>query len=181
MRAMPNRSIRTILLAAAALLALAAPAVAAPPPETVRYPVHNPVQDNGEHCGFPVKWDIHMDVTRTRWRDDAGNLTHETQFIREENTLHNLDTGKTLRDGPVTFVRNHFYRGGVRQYTVDSGLMVNISGHGERMLDTGLVKFRVGPDGRWDILKMIGHHPVYRVLDGQPFIGVMRAFCGVLD
>lgn len=172
---------RMTLLAIAALLMLAAPAAAAPPPVHDEFEVHNPLQDQGEHCGFPILWDINMSVRRTQYFDDSGQLVREVRRIREENTLQNLATGKTLRDGPVRFTRVHRFEGGQRISTTDSGLMLNINDGGERLMDRGTVTFRVLPDGRWDILEAHGMHPAYEALDGNRFIAVMSVFCDVLD
>lgn len=172
--------IRTILLALASLLLIAAPAAANPPvrDQIIR---QNPLRDNGEACGFPVLWDINMSIDRLRWFDDEGRVVREIQHITEDNTVHNLATGKVVRDGPVNFVRHHEYENGVRVRTTDTGVMVNIRDGGERLLDIGWVQYRVHPDGIWEIFRSAGHHPVFEVLDGNTFPASLRAFCGVLD
>jgi hypothetical protein len=174
--------IRSALAVAIGCLVMAAPAAAADlTPVRDHVEVHNPARDNGQNCGFPVLWDIHMSVDRTRWYDDSGRIVHERQHITEDNTVQNLATGKTLRDGPVNFVRRHTYEDGVRVRTVDTGVMVNISGEGEHLVDAGRVVYRVLPDGTWDVQETPGQHPVFEALDGNTFIAAMGAFCGVLD
>jgi hypothetical protein len=173
--------IRSVLAGAAVSLLLAAPAAASSTPVRDHVEVHNPARDNGENCGFPVLWDIHMSVDRTRWFNEAGQVVHETQRVSEENTVQNLATGKTLRDGPVRFFRRHFYEDGVRVRTIDTGVMVNVSGEGERLVDAGRAVYRVLPDGTWDVQKLYGPHPVFEALDGNKFIAALGAFCGVLD
>jgi hypothetical protein len=172
-----------ILLAAiASALLIAAPAAATTnPPVRDHVTVHNPLRDNGEHCGFPVLWDINMSIDRWTWRDDAGLITKQLLHIREDNTVHNLATGKVLRDGPVDFVRRHEYENGVRVRTTDTGVMVNIRDGRERLLDIGWVQYRVHPNGIWEIFRSGGHHPVFEVLDGNTFHASLGAFCGVLD
>jgi hypothetical protein len=177
---MPRMPKRLILVAIAATLLIAAPAASADTPVRDTFTQHTVVQDDGEDCGFPVLWDIHMTVDRTRWYDEAGRITREIQQVREDNTLHNLATGKVLRDGPVRFMRRHFYENGVRQFTVDRGLMFNVNDGGERLVDRGRVQFRV-VNGIWDILSPTEDHPVYGYLDGKPFSEVTGAFCGILD
>jgi hypothetical protein len=172
--------IRTSLLAIASALLIAAPA-AADPPVRDHVDVHNPLRDNGEHCGFPVLWDIHMSVDRWRWYDDAGQVTHEVQHVTEDNTVHNLESGKVVRDGPVNFVRRHEYEDGVRVRTTDVGVMVNVRAGRERLLDAGMVQYRVHPDGRWEIFRSVGPHPVFEALDGNTFPASLGAFCDVLD
>lgn len=173
---------RTLLAAVAAAMLVAAPAVAAPP-TVVRDHLerHNPLRDTGEHCGFPVLWDIHMSIDRWRWFNDAGQVIHEVQHVTEDNTVHNLESGKVVRDGPVDFVRVHEYRDGVRVRTTDTGVMVNVRDGRERLLDAGVAQYRVHPDGRWEIFRLIGPHPVFEALDGNTFPASLNAFCGVLD
>jgi hypothetical protein len=175
-------TIRTITLAIAAVLLVAAPAAAsANPPVRDTVEVRNTVQDLGEHCGFPVRWNIHMVVDRTRWFDDAGQLLREVHQVSEDNTVENLASGKTVRDGPVRFTRFRHYENGVRIYTIDAGVMVNVRDGRERLLDAGLVKYRILPDGRWDIIRAVGIHPAYEALDGNQFVAALGAFCRVLD
>jgi hypothetical protein len=180
---MPPMSIRSILLAAiASALLIAAPAAAtANPPVHDRFTQHNPLRDMGENCGFPVLWDITMNVDRWTWRDDAGLITKQLLHVTEDNTVHNLATGKVLRDGPVNFVRRHEYQNGVRVRTTDTGVMVNIRDGRERLIDAGWVQYRVHPDGIWEVFRAVGPHPVFEVLDGNRFPQSLRAFCGILD
>jgi hypothetical protein len=179
---MARMPIRTILLAIASTLLIAAPAVAnANPPVRDHVTSHNPLRDNGENCGFPVLWDINMSIDRWRWYDDAGRIVKEIQHVTEDNTVHNLATGKVVRDGPVNFVRRHEYENGVRIRTTDVGVMVNIRDGRERLLDIGWVQYRVHPNGIWEIFRSAGHHPVFEVLDGNTFPASLSAFCGVLD
>ncbi len=178
---MARMRIRTTLLALASTLLLAAPAAAADPPVKDHVEVHNPLRDTGEHCGFPVLWDIHMSVDRWRWYDDAGRVTREVQHVTEDNTVHNLESGKDVRDGPVNFVRRHEYENGVRVRTTDVGVMVNVRDGRERLLDAGMVQYRVHPNGVWEIFRSAGPHPVFEALDGNTFPASLTAFCGVLD
>jgi hypothetical protein len=174
-------TIRTLTLAVATALLVAAPAAASNPPVRDTVEARNTVQDMGEHCGFPVRWNIHMVIDRLRWFDDAGRLTREIHQISEDNTVENLATGKTVRDGPVDFVRYRHYEDGVRQYTIDTGIMVNVRDGNERLIDVGSVKYRILPDGRWDIIRAIGIHPAYEALHGNQFVAALGAFCRVLD
>jgi hypothetical protein len=180
---MPRMKIRTLLLAAVAgALLIATPAAATyNPPVRDHVTVHNPLRDNGENCGFPVLWDINMSVDRWRWYDDAGQIVKERQHVTEDNTVHNLATGKVLRDGPVDFVRRHEYENGVRVRTTDTGIMVNIRDGSERLIDAGWVQYRVHPDGIWEVFRAVGPHPVFEVLDGNRFPQSLRAFCDILD
>jgi hypothetical protein len=178
---MPRMPIRTILLAIASVLLIAAPAAAANPPVRDHVEAHNPLRDTGEHCGFPVLWDIHMSIDRWRWYDDAGRIVKEIHHVTEDNTVHNLATGKVVRDGPVNFVRRHEYDNGVRVRTTDVGVMVNVRDGRERLLDAGMVQYRVHPNGIWEIFREVGPHPVFEALDGNTFPASLSAFCGVLD
>ena len=174
-------TLRIAVLALAIAALAAGPAAAASPPVHDQVEIHNPQRDNGEHCGFPVLWDIHISADRYRWYDDQGRITRQVSHIREDNTVQNLETGKTLRDGPVNFVRVTRFENGVAVRATDTGVMVNIRDGRDRLLDAGSISYRVHPDGRWEIFGGVGPHPVYRALDGNQFIAALGAFCGVLD
>lgn len=174
--------IRTALIAVVACLVMAAPAAASELRLVKDHvEVHNPQQDMGQNCGFPVLWDIHISADRYRWYDEQDRIVRYLAYIHEDNTVKNLATGKTVRDGPVDFVRTQKYENGVSQYTVDTGLMVNIRAGRESVLDYGSVKYRVESDGTWNILGGFGSHPVYNALDGNQFISALGAFCKVVD
>ena len=136
------------LLTLAAAGALAAPASAVPPTrQTIEQ--HNVVQDNGEACGFPVRWTIDLQVERTRFFDADGTLVRIIDQVREDNTVENLTTGFVLREGPDAFQQMITFEGGTAQVAVN-GLALNLQG--ERLKDVGrvvienqLIVFSAGP------------------------------------
>src|SRR3989337_4454446 len=83
---------------------LVSPAVAVPP-EREFVALTNVVQDNGEACGFPVRWDIDLTINITRFFDGDGALVREHFQIREMNTVSNLESGLTLQEGPYGLFR----------------------------------------------------------------------------
>lgn len=173
--------IRTALIAVVACLVMAAPAAAELRLVKDHVEVHNPQQDMGQNCGFPVLWDLHLSVDRYRWYNEQDQLVRYLAYVHEDNTVKNLETGKTVRDGPVDFIRTRAYENGVEKYTIDTGMMVNIRAGRESVLDYGSIKYRVDPDGTWNIFGGVGPHPVYEALDGNQFISALGAFCEVVD
>src|SRR3989337_1599379 len=96
------------MVVAAAVVArgggVVSPAVALPP-ERESLALTNVVQDNGEACGFPVRWDIDLTIDITRFFDGDGALGREHFQIREMNTVSNLESGLTLQEGPYGLFR----------------------------------------------------------------------------
>ncbi len=141
---------RALLLvtAAAAALALAAPAMAAAPVrDTV---VQNNVVQGQTSCGL-LRWEIHLTGERFRFFDNDGVLQRVQVHIREDNTITNLDTGVTFREGPVSFMQTTLFTDeGPR--IVATGLAVNVFGQafkdvGRVVINpvTGEIEFSAGP------------------------------------
>ena len=161
------------LLTLVAAGALAAPAAAVPPTQQTIVQ-HNVVEDDGEACGFPVRWTIHLTVERTRYFDDEGNLVRIIDRVREENTVENLDTGEVLREGPDAFQQVITFDDGAVQVAIN-GLALNLQG--EQLKDVGRVVLENGV-----ILFSAGPHPAREAIDGGlPLSDALVVFCDALS
>ena len=164
---------RTAFLTLTLLAVLAGPA-AADPPTRQTIVQHNVVEDQGQACGFPVRWTIDLTVERTRYFDRDGNLVRIIDHVREDNTIENLATGKVLREGPDAFQQMITFEDGVTRVAIN-GLAVNVQGEqlkdvGRVVLENGVIVFSAGP------------HSVREAIDGgRPFSEALVAFCDVLS
>ena len=160
------------LLTLAAAGALAAPAGAVPPTrQTITQ--QNVVQDQGQACGFPVRWTIDLAVERTRFFDDTGALVRIIDQVREDNTVENLDTGAVLREGPDAFQQMITFEGGTARVAIN-GLALNLQGEqlkdvGRIVIENQLIVFSAGP------------HPAREAIDGgRPIADALVVFCDAL-
>ena len=161
------------LLTLVAAGALAAPAAAVPPTQQTIVQ-HNVVEDDGEACGFPVRWTIHLTVERTRYFDDEGNLVRIIDRVREENTVENLVSGEVLREGPDAFQQVITFDDGAVQVAIN-GLALNLQG--EQLKDVGRVVLENGV-----ILFSAGPHPAREAIDGGlPLSDALVVFCDALS
>jgi hypothetical protein len=167
-----------VAVAVAAALGLAAGPALAVPPERFELTVHNPVQDEGQACGFPVLWDINLTIEGTNFFDSEGVLVRQQAQIREDNTITNLDTGFTLREGPDAFMQTTYFNpdGTVREL-VATGLAANVRGD-ERLKDVGRVVWLPGTN---EIVFSAGPHPVREAIEFGNFRTGLRAFCDALS
>ena len=162
-----------MLLTLVAAGALAGPA-AAVPPTTQTITQHNVVEDQGEACGFPVRWTIDLAVERTRFFDADGTLVRIIDQVREDNTVENLDSGKVLREGPNSFQQMITFEGGTAQVAIN-GLALNLQGEqlkdvGRVVIENQLIVFSAGP------------HPAREAIDGgQPIGDALVVFCDALS
>jgi len=164
-------------LAAAALGLFAGPA-AAVPPQRFEATIHNPLEDQGQACGFPVLWDINLTVRGTNFFNEDGVLIRQQAHVREDNTITNLATGKTLLEGPDAFTQTvHFNPDGTIRTITATGLAVNVRGD-ERLKDVGRVVWLPGTN---EIVFAAGPHPVREAAEFGTLRSALRAFCGVLS
>ena len=161
------------ILAVTAAGALAAPAAAEPPTrQTITQ--HNVVEDQGQACGFPVRWTIDLTVERTRYFDQEGNLVRIIDHVREDNTVENLASGKVLREGPDAFQQVITFEGGVVSVAIN-GLALNLQGEqlkdvGRVVIENAVIVFSAGP------------HPAREVLNGgRPIAEALVVFCDALS
>ncbi|NRQ39612.1 hypothetical protein HII36_48455 [Nonomuraea sp. NN258] len=165
-----------LALAVCGVLAAASPA-AAVPPERLTVTQHRVVQDQGQACGFPVRWTIDLTADVTRFFDQDGRLLREQAHIKEDNTLENLTSGKLVREGPDSFTQTtYFDENGVRTHFVVTGLAANAG----IVKDVGRVVLVPIGGGQLDIAFSAGKHPVREATTG-PIAEALAAFCGVLS
>lgn len=174
-----RRTAMVALVAAAAVLGFgAAPAAAVPPQEIPLTEIHNPVQDQGQACGFPVLWDIRLTLEGWNFFDEVGNRVRQQLMIREDNTITNLDTGLTLREGPDSFMQTTIFNpdGSVAEI-IATGLAANVQGD-EPLKDVGRVVWLPGTN---EIVFSAGPHPVREAVEFGNFLDGLRAFCDALN
>jgi hypothetical protein len=161
------------LLTLAAIAALPAPAAAVPPTRQTIVQ-HNVVEDQGQACGFPVRWTIDLTVERTRFFDLDGTLVRIVDHVREDNTVENLATGEVLREGPDAFQQVITFEGGTPRVAIN-GLALNLRGEqlkdvGRVVIENGLIVFSAGP------------HPAREAIEGgQPLSAALTVFCEALS
>ena len=161
------------LLAVAALGASAAPALAVPPTRQTIVQ-HNVVEDQGQACGFPVRWTIDLTVDRTRFFDDEGTLVRILDHVREDNTVENLASGEVLREGPDAFQQVITFEGGTPRVAIN-GLALNLQG--EQLKDVGRVVIE-----NQVIVFSAGPHPAREAIEGgQPLSAALVVFCDALS
>ncbi|HEX6228241.1 MAG TPA: hypothetical protein VFZ41_02140 [Solirubrobacterales bacterium] len=137
------------------------------------------VEDEGEHCGFPIRWEISGTVRQTLFFED-GELVRVQAHFAETNVLTNLDTGKTVEDNP-TFNQRVYFEEGVLQSVETDGIFVNARGdNGESVMDVGRVVLAVISATERVLIFEGGQHPFrdLTVLDLEPGLA---AFCDVLS
>lgn len=112
-----------------------------------------------ESCGLNLRWDISGTVDRTFFFDQDGNVVRIIDKVREDNTITNLDTGETLREGPDSF-------GQIINFNDDGTVTIQINGlsvlvkKGDRtVVDAGRVVLLFGPGGP-SVLDISGRHDV---------------------
>jgi hypothetical protein len=138
------------------------------------------VQDEGENCGFPIRWEINGTVNEQRFFDDAGAPTLFVVHVHESNTLTNLTTGKTVLDEPVFNQRVTFGPNGVLDTVTTMGLFVNVRGEpGTTVMDVGLVSLIVISPTERELIFEAGQHP-FRAETLVSLRDGLSAFCDVL-
>lgn len=160
------------------VMALAAAPASALPPERETFVVNNVVEDDGEACGFPVRWDIHFVSEVTRFFDEDGQLVREHAQLTEDNTVTNLATGLEVRDGPVRFIQRTLFQPDGTAIIEANGLSVNVQAETGTVRDVGRFVLASTPEGPV-VLQSAGVHPARELfVDGFP--AVLAAFCDVL-
>ncbi|HEX6339371.1 MAG TPA: hypothetical protein VFZ85_20630 [Jiangellaceae bacterium] len=175
---MRRTAVATLVAAAAVLGFGAAPAAAVAPQQIPLTEVHNPVQDQGQACGFPVLWDIRLTLEGWNFFDNEGNLVRQQLKIREDNTITNLDTGLTLREGPDSFMQTTIFNpDGTVAELIATGLAANVQGD-EPLKDVGRVVWLPGTN---EIVFSAGPHPVRENIEFGGFGDALRSFCDALS
>jgi hypothetical protein len=168
----------TLAIAAATLVFGTTPAAADPPVKIPLTEVHNTVQDQGQACGFPVRWDINLTLEGQNVFDNEGNRVRQQLHIREDNTITNLDTGLTLREGPDAFQQTTIFNpnGSVAEI-IATGVAANVRGD-EKLKDVGRVVWLPGTN---EIVFSAGPHPVREAIEFGSLADGLSTFCDVLS
>ena len=126
---------RVLVLTSAALIAaaLALPASAAPPQRD--QVSQNQIVQGQTSCGV-LRWEIHLTGDRFRFFDDDGQLVRVQVHINEDNTITNVDTGETYREGPDNFMQTTLFTDD-GPLIVATGLAANVPG--AQLKDVGRV------------------------------------------
>jgi len=113
-----------LAVAAVSAAAIAAPAQAAAPQRTEI--AQDAVTEGSTSCGV-LRWDVHLTGERFRFFDGDGTLVRVQIHITEDNTITNLTTGETYREGPDSSMQTTLFTDeGPR--IVATGLAANVPG-----------------------------------------------------
>ena len=167
-----------VSVSVAAALTWAAPAAQAAPPQRISVdPPPNIVRDNGEACGFPVEWAIDIaSVEGHNFFDQEGRRVRQVVHIKEDNTITNLESGLTLREGPDSFTQTIIWNeSGQIEQIIATGLAANVFGTG--LKDVGRVAWLPGTN---EIVFNAGQHSLREAMQGGTFQDALAAFCDVL-
>lgn len=171
------KKILALAVVAVAAAALAAPALAIPPQQIEDLAVHNTIV--GETPCGTLEWDINIVVDITNFFDKDGTRVRQIAHVREDNTITNLTTGETFREGPDSFIQTIYYNeNGTVNRLVASGLQARV---GNELRDVGRVVLVPLGGGRFDLVFSAGQHPVREEADDGRIADALPAFCAVFE
>ena len=171
------KKILALAVVAVAAAALAAPALAIPPQQIEDLAVHNTIV--GETPCGTLEWDINIVVDITNFFDKDGTRVRQIAHVREDNTITNLTTGETFREGPDSFIQTIYYNeNGTVNRLVASGLQARV---GNELRDVGRVVLVPLGGGRFDLVFSAGQHPVREAADLGRLVDALPAFCAAFD
>jgi hypothetical protein len=163
-----------------ALLAISAAVVAAPAladkPQQIENVVVNNVVTGETPCGT-LRWDIHIVADITNFFDNEGTRVRQAVHIREDNTITNVTTGETLREGPDSFVQTTYFTS-EGPVVVATGLQARVD---NELMDVGRVVLLPLGGGRFDLVFSAGQHPVREQADLGTLAAALPAFCAVFE
>ncbi len=171
---------KILVFAVVALLgaAVVPPALADKPMRTANVVFPTRVITGETPCGT-LRWEIHIVADITNFVDKDGNLVRQIAVVKEDNTITNLTTGETLREGPDSFIQTiYFNPDGTIDRIVASGLQVKV---GNELMDVGRVVLLPLPGGRTDLVFSAGQHPVREAADLGRIADALPAFCAAFD
>lgn len=167
---------RVLLVTTLAMLVLASPAAADPP---VRFEATvSQVVTGATPCGT-LRWDINIAVQQTTFFED-GVRTRVQAHLQEDNTITNLTTGESFREGPDSFVQTSYFNpDGTLDRIVATGLAANVQG--EQFKDVGRVVLVPLGGGRFDLVFAAGQHPLREAADDGRLADALPGFCELFD
>ena len=163
------RRASTAVLATVAAIMLAAPAGAAQPQRSDDDV--NQVVQGQTSCGV-LRWEIQLTGDRFRFFDQEGRLKRVQIHIREDNTITNVTTGETYREGPDSFMQKTIFVDGA-PFIVATGLAARVPGTQLRDVGRVVINPRTG-----EIVFSAGQHPIR---EAQEAGNVLEAFCAVFE
>lgn len=153
-----RRTLMTALVTASLVLTLAAPGVAVPP-DTAMFPFGGTIEGYVEACDRTLRWDISGTAERTTFYDGDGNIVRFQDKVRETNTITDVDSGETLREGPDSFVQRILFNDDGTVTVQINGLSVLVAGGASTVVDAGRVVLQFGPTGP-EAVAVVGRHDV---------------------
>ncbi len=160
-----------------AAAALSAPALADAPTRLPTLALTNVV--TGETPCGTLRWDIHLVVERTNFVDSEGNLVRQIAHVTEDNTITNLTTGESFREGPDNFIQTiYFNENGTVNRIIATGLQARV---GNELMDVGRVVLLPLGGGRADLVFSAGQHPLREAADLGTLAAALPAFCAVFE
>jgi hypothetical protein len=153
----------------------------ADPPVHSNEPFTLVIEDAGEACGFPIRWEIYGEGPEIFFFDDQGRLVRIVSHTRETNTLTNLATGKTISDTPRFTQIVHFNEDGTIDNVETMGLFAHArGGAAAKVMDVGKVIIAYGPGSDRALLFEAGPHPLRAesLITASP--AWLGAFCELL-
>lgn len=171
---------RFITLALGVLLAssLTMATAGAVPPVTQTFDFEDTIEGFVPECGLNLRWEITGSVDRTRYFDQDGNVVRIIDHVSEDNTITNVDTGETLREGPDHFQQIFNFNPDGTVTLLIAGLSVLVNGGDNIVVDAGRVVLLFGPSGI-SVVGISGRHDV-RGIDptvvDDPVL--LAGFCG---
>ena len=166
-----------LTLTCAAALAVASPAGATAP---VRTPIDvSQTLTGATECGT-LRWDIHITGFQITFFDADGRRTFVQAHIHEDNTITNLTTGESFREGPDAFTQTSYFNpDGTLDRIVATGLAANVGG--EQFKDVGRVVLLPLGAGRFDLAFSAGRHPLREAADDGRLADALPAFCALFE
>ena len=149
--------------------ALALPATAAAPQRD--QVSQNQIVQGTTSCGV-LRWEIHLTGDRFRFFDNDGLLVRVQVHISEDNTITNVDTGETFREGPDNFMQTTLFTDD-GPLIVATGLAANVPG--AQLKDVGRVVINPLTG---EIVFSAGQHPLR---EAQEAGNVLEGFCALFD
>ncbi len=118
-------------------------------------------------------------MDRTNFVDSEGNLVRQIAHVKEDNTITNLTTGETFREGPDSFTQTiYFNPDRTINRIVATGLQARV---GNELMDVGRVVLVPLGGGRFDLVFAAGPHPVREAADDSTITDALPAFCAVFE
>ena len=129
------------------------------PPVTQTFEFSDTLEGFVESCGLNLRWDINGTVERTLFFDQDGNVVRILDKVREDNTITNVDTGESLREGPDSFIQIITFNDDGSVTLEINGLSVLVNRGENSVVDAGRIVLFFGPTGP-TVLGISGRHDI---------------------